>query len=95
MDENCLQAYLKLIQSLLDSPIGEEAQILQAWGTQALAKLEPEQAQFIAVVMGELGNLIQKWAITQNDLANVYSERIRGKKANNLEHAIATQPVEN
>ncbi|NEP13102.1 MAG: hypothetical protein F6K14_23435 [Symploca sp. SIO2C1] len=30
MDENRSQAYLKLIQSLLDSPRGEEAQILQA-----------------------------------------------------------------
>jgi tetratricopeptide (TPR) repeat protein len=28
MDENLLQAYLKLIQALLDCPIGEEAQIL-------------------------------------------------------------------
>lgn len=28
MDENFLQAYLKLIQALLDCPSGEEAQIL-------------------------------------------------------------------
>nr|WP_223210061.1 CHAT domain-containing protein [Microcystis aeruginosa] len=32
----------------------------------------------------------QQWAMTQNNLANVYNDRIRGEKADNLERAIAT-----
>jgi CHAT domain-containing protein len=33
------------------------------------------------------------WAMTQNNLANAYSKRIRGKKTDNLEKAIATYQV--
>ncbi|NEP56963.1 MAG: tetratricopeptide repeat protein [Symploca sp. SIO2G7] len=92
MDENRSQAYLELIQSLLNSPSGEEAQILQAnldklddgltqilqaWAIQTLAKVEPEQAQSIATILFRFGNLIGQFTL--------------GNRASNLEEdAIAS-----
>ncbi|NEQ68174.1 MAG: tetratricopeptide repeat protein [Symploca sp. SIO2D2] len=110
-----------LLQANLDKLDDGLTQIVEVWAKQTLAEVEPQQAQSITVDLVNLGNLIQQfplgnkasnletaiacyhnaldiytreafpedWAMTQNNLAAAYSNRIRGEKADNLEDAIA------
>ncbi len=116
------QVVYPLLKANLDKLDDGLTQILQAWATQTLAEVEPQQAQYLAAVLVEFGNLIQQfplgkkasnletaiasyqnalqiytrdafpqdWAMTQNNLANAYRNRIRGERADNLENAIAS-----
>ena len=64
-----------LLQANLDKLDNGLIQMLQAWATQKLSEVEPEQAQFIAAVLGSFGNRIQQFPL--------------GNKASNMEMAIA------
>ncbi|MDY6940405.1 MAG: CHAT domain-containing tetratricopeptide repeat protein [Cyanobacteriota bacterium] len=65
-----------LLQGNLDKLDDGLTQILQAWATQTLSEVEPRQAQSIAAVLGEFGNLLQQFPL--------------GNKASNMEMAIAS-----
>ncbi|MBD2603526.1 CHAT domain-containing protein [Scytonema hofmannii FACHB-248] len=101
---------------------GVLAEILRGWGTNRLGKAKADEAQYLAVVIGNFSNLIQQfplgskannmeiaitgyevtlkvftrealpldWAMTQNNLAAAYIDRIKGDRADNIEQAIAT-----
>ncbi|MEB3278849.1 MAG: CHAT domain-containing protein [Lyngbya sp.] len=64
-----------LLQANLDKLDDGLTQILQAWATQTLSKVEPQQAQSIAAVLVTFGNLIAQFPL--------------GNKASNIEKAIA------
>ncbi|MBG1259772.1 tetratricopeptide repeat protein, partial [Nostoc sp. BAE] len=97
------------------------AEILRRWGTEALGKAEADEAEYRAEVIFSFSSLIQQfplgskasnmeiaitgyevaltvytrealpqdWAVTQNNLAAAYSDRIKGDRADNIEIAIA------
>ncbi|MEA5498447.1 CHAT domain-containing protein [Limnoraphis robusta Tam1] len=65
-----------LLQANLDKLDDGLTQILQAWATQTLSEAEPQQAQSIAAVLVQFGNLIQQFP--------------RGNKASNMETAITS-----
>jgi len=97
------------------------AQILDSWARETLTQVTPEQSYSCALDIGNFSNLIehfplgniaankemaitgyeivltiftfdtfpQKWASTQGNLGNAYSDRIKSNRAENLETAIA------
>ncbi|QLE43799.1 CHAT domain-containing protein [Nostoc sp. C052] len=98
------------------------AEILHRWGINRLGEVKADEAEYLAAVINDFSNLIQQfplgskasnmeiaitgyevvltvrtrealpadWAMTQNNLAAAYSERIKGDRAENIENAIAT-----
>ncbi|NER19185.1 MAG: tetratricopeptide repeat protein [Symploca sp. SIO1C2] len=68
------QVVYPLLQANLDKLDDGLTQIVQAWATETLATVEPQQAQFIAVDLVNLGNLMQEFPL--------------GNEASNLETAI-------
>jgi len=69
------QVVYPLLQANLDKLDNGLTQIVRAWATQTLAKVEPQQAQSIASDLVNLGNRMQEFPL--------------GNKASNLETAIA------
>ncbi|MCE2697187.1 MAG: CHAT domain-containing protein [Nostocales cyanobacterium LE14-WE4] len=91
MDKQRLQAYQQLIQQLLSCPPNGEvyqllernadklddnfAAMLRCWAKNTLAEVQPEEAEFLAAIIGNLSNLIQQFPSDD--------------KSNNIEIAIA------
>ncbi|MCL6753867.1 tetratricopeptide repeat protein, partial [Nostoc sp. CCCryo 231-06] len=115
------QVVYPLLAKNTDKLDGVLAEILRHWGTNTLGKLKADEAKNLAVVIVAFSNLIQQfplgdkasnmeiaiaaytaaltvrtrealpqdWAMTQNNLAAAYSDRIKGDRADNIENAIA------
>ncbi|WP_414575699.1 CHAT domain-containing protein [Anabaena sp. CCY 9402-a] len=115
------QVVYPLLAENTDKLDGVLAEILRRWGTNTLGETKADEAEYLAAVIVEFSNLVaqfplgskankmeiaiigyevaltirtrealpEDWAATQNNLANVYKERIKGDRADNIEKAIA------
>ncbi|NEP52110.1 MAG: tetratricopeptide repeat protein, partial [Moorea sp. SIO3C2] len=73
------QSVYPLLEENLDKLDEDLGQILQSWVRETLPQLQPEEAKYLARVIGKVGNLIQEFPI--------------GNIANNLEIAIVSYEV--
>ena len=115
------QVFYPLLAKNIDKLDGVLAEILRRWGTNTLGEAKADEAKSLAVVIVTFSSLIQQfplgskasnmeiaitgyevaltvytrealpqqWAMTQDNLAAAYSDRIKGDRADNIENAIA------
>ncbi|QIR41292.1 CHAT domain-containing protein [Tolypothrix sp. PCC 7910] len=115
------QVVYPLLAKNIDKLDGVLPEILRHWGTITLGEAKTDEAEYLAAVIVKFSNLIQEfplgskasnmeiaitgyevalnvytpealpidWAMTQNNLAAAYSDRIKGDRAENIEMAIA------